>query len=409
MIYCQEHDRLPVSSPDAKYDRLKLAQWCRPARSRDFGYYASYRIGAEWIDENEALIVTTKRRMEHIDFLRMFMSCFTFEQGAESFSSIYSIEEEQPLIKAPVFKGTVSQLIVIHFLSVVRRIKSLKKGYVHRCENLKKVKGHIHPLKNEMANVMPRRLDRICCNYMEYSEDIPENRLIKKALLLSEQLLYRFRTPAILDLTIKKSLALFQNVSANTTISESDRSKKHKLFREYHEAVRLARTILRHFDFTISKPHNEEDKVPPFVIDMARLYEHYVYGLLHEAYGKQIIYQYRGSTGIPDFLFRSEQFKAILDTKYIPKYKDEALDKEVIRQLSGYGRDLSILKELGYNDIHENSPTPSLPCIIIYPTEEKNAGNPFKGNSLESMCTHQEPHMSLFFKIEIPIPTIITY
>lgn len=26
-----------------------------------WGYYASYVIGAEWIDENEALVVTTKR------------------------------------------------------------------------------------------------------------------------------------------------------------------------------------------------------------------------------------------------------------------------------------------------------------------------------------------------------------
>ena len=29
-------------------------------------------IGAEWIDENEALVVTTKRGMEEIDFLAMF-------------------------------------------------------------------------------------------------------------------------------------------------------------------------------------------------------------------------------------------------------------------------------------------------------------------------------------------------
>ena len=40
-----------------------------------WGYYASYVIGAEWIDENEALVVTTKRGMEEIDFLAMFMTC----------------------------------------------------------------------------------------------------------------------------------------------------------------------------------------------------------------------------------------------------------------------------------------------------------------------------------------------
>ena len=46
-----------------------------------WGYYASYVIGAEWIDENEALVVTTKRGMEEIDFLAMFMTCFSSNMG----------------------------------------------------------------------------------------------------------------------------------------------------------------------------------------------------------------------------------------------------------------------------------------------------------------------------------------
>ena len=51
-----------------------------------WGYYASYVIGAEWIDENEALVVTTKRGMEEIDFLAMFMTCFSSNLSADAFS-----------------------------------------------------------------------------------------------------------------------------------------------------------------------------------------------------------------------------------------------------------------------------------------------------------------------------------
>ena len=54
-----------------------------------WGYYASYVIGAEWIDENEALVVTTKRGMEEIDFLAMFMTCFSSNLSADAFSQIH--------------------------------------------------------------------------------------------------------------------------------------------------------------------------------------------------------------------------------------------------------------------------------------------------------------------------------
>ena len=142
----------------------------------------------------------------------------------------------------------------------------------------------------------------------------------------------------------------------------------------------------------------------PFVLDMSLLYEHYVYGLLYEAYKNKIIYQYNGKTGYPDFLYCSNGFKAILDTKYIPKYENGNIDTYVIRQLSGYGRDLLILKRLGFVDVTEDSPSPSVPCIIIYPEESTYKGNPFKGKRLSKLCTHHIRRISQFYKISIPIP-----
>ena len=46
----------------------------KPMENSAWGYYASFKIGAEWIDKQEALVVTVKRGMEKIDFLRMFMN-----------------------------------------------------------------------------------------------------------------------------------------------------------------------------------------------------------------------------------------------------------------------------------------------------------------------------------------------
>ena len=65
-ILIQEHERLSIEQ-DTRYDNLSLVRWDKPMEHDPWGYYASYVIGAEWIDPKEALVVTTKRGMEEID------------------------------------------------------------------------------------------------------------------------------------------------------------------------------------------------------------------------------------------------------------------------------------------------------------------------------------------------------
>ena len=405
----QEHDRL-FTEPNIKYDKLNLIHWDKPSERDSWGYYASYKIGAEWIDRNEAIVVTTKRGMEKIDFLTMFITCFSSDLSVESFAQIYSINLDEPSIYAPSLKGIQSPLIVLHFLGIVSRIKSLRKGYVHYSENLKKVKGHINTLKNDRKNISVKRFDRVFCDYDEYTVDIPENRIIKKALMLCKRILKKiFEHHHIgnkVKLMLSKSLALFENVSEEVQIKNVTQIKSHKLFAEYNEAVRLAKLILRRYDHSISKISSSDDNVPPFTLDMSLLYEHYVYGLLHDAYGSKITYQFKGETGYPDFLYRTNGFRAILDTKYIPKYEDHALDNYVIRQLSGYSRDLPILRTLGYADFNEESAVPNVPCVIIYPTEGAVVENPFAGMPLKDLCKTYIHRLSRFYKINVPLPVM---
>lgn len=410
MIQLQEHDRIEgVDTQNQRFENLSLVSWDKPLDGGSWGYYASYKIGAEWIDDKEALVVTAKRGMEKIDFLSMFMTCFSSNLAIESFAKIYSINAEQPSIETNSLKGVVSPLIVLHYLGVVSRIKTLKKGYIHRRDNLKKVKGRIDILRNERTNIALKRYDRICCNYDEYSVDIPENRLLKKALLFSKRIVDRIGEHHSSYNNIKQMLArcmsMFENVGDDVDIKDIRQIKGHKLFRDYAEAIRLAKLVLSHFDYSINKTSEANNKIVPFVLDMSLLYEHYVYGLLYLAYKNKITYQYQGKTGNPDFLYSSESYKAILDTKYIPKYKSGSLDNYVVRQLSGYSRDVSILRSLGY-DVIESSPTPSVPCIIIYPNGTGVSQNPFLGKSLMKLCTKNVRNLSQFYKIAIPIPII---
>lgn len=408
-IVIQEHEQLSIEQND-RYERLSLVRWDKPMDNSPWGYYASYMIGAEWIDDKEALVVTTKKGMEKLDFLTMFMTCFTSDLSVEAFSEIYNIDCEAPTIHAPSLKGVLSPLIVLHFLGVVSRIRSLKKGYVHYRENLKKVKGHIQVMKNERKNIAVKRFDRVFCDYDEYTANIPENRLIKKALLFSKQILMhiieKHQSGTKAKIMLSRALAMFENVSEDVQTRDVRQIKGNKLFSEYNEAIRLAKLILQQYDYSISKVSMEEENISPFTLDMSLLYEHYVYGLLREAYGKRISYQYKGETGYPDFLYCSSGFRAILDTKYIPKYEAALLDNYVIRQLSGYSRDLPILKKLGYKDIDEESPVPNVPCIIIYPKDGDDVKNPFKNSELKDLCEKPVRKLARFYKICIPLPVM---
>lgn len=44
------------------------------------------------------------------------------------------------------------------------------------------MKGRINVIRNERTNMAIKRFDRVFCEYDEYTVDIPENKLIKKAL-----------------------------------------------------------------------------------------------------------------------------------------------------------------------------------------------------------------------------------
>lgn len=407
-----EHDSRPLAEQQSdRYEALTLVRWDKPLNASKWGYYPYYQIGAEWFSEGEeAVVVTTKERLENIDFLRLFSGCFFSDLSFDKFSEIYTLHPSQPTIEAKGLDSVVSLLVIVHFLAVVSRLKSLKRGYVEREENIKKVKGRINLMQNERKNILMRRFDRIYCNFAEYTEDIPENRIIKKALIFSQRYLRRLaqgkpQEGRLLG-QLQHALSRFEKVSDQATLREITGVKSHKLFRDYAEALRLAKQVLRHFDFNITNTAVTSHRVIPFTIDMSLLYEHYVYGLLHQAYGSKILYQQPGVTGFPDFLYTGRDFPSILDAKYIPKYENSRISPENIRQLSGYTRDLNLLRKLGYKDIEETTPLVAVPCVIIYPREAAKALNPFFGNSLKSLCRYAEKDLLQFYKICVPLPVV---
>ena len=109
-----EHDRLPECfRPDCWAEAFKdkhLFKWAVSSEGRRGEYSAYYRIGAEWVDDERALVVAPKVGMEEVDWPAMLMRCFDTEEGcADGFGKIYDIDFAVPPIRDATLQNILTE------------------------------------------------------------------------------------------------------------------------------------------------------------------------------------------------------------------------------------------------------------------------------------------------------------
>lgn len=404
-----EYDGLLLNSEKNDFDKRYFIKWDNLYEG--WQYYTSYVIGAQWLDKDAhvPLIVLPKDPFKDIDFLRIFVTCLNAGIEPERFSGIYGIDIDKPKIEAPNLNGIISPLIIVHFISAVRQLlrTGLKRDYQSVEANLKKLRGKLSPIKNERINIIPKRYERAYCIYQEYTLDIPENRLIKKALLFSRRALHTMfsnSSSGPIIQALNQCLSVFGDVSDKVNVSEVFRSRNHKLYKGYEDACRMAAMILLRFDYSIAKTSDTSSGIPPFWIDMPMLFELYVLGLLKSIYNNNIHYQFKGNLGErPDFLLKTDTERLILDTKYMDEVEGKI---DIIRQLSGYSRSNYVLEKLGAEK-KDGDYSEIVPCVLIYPyVSSDNMGNPFNGAIpllSNDNCVSVDGYCK-FYKFRVPLP-----
>lgn len=369
--------------------------------------WASYYIGIDWLKENESYI-TIEPKIKNLDYVKMFVHCLHHPEISKFLGEVYHIYFEKPQIETKNASWDLTPFLVVHFLSLVETITKhgLKSNYIFREENLNsKIKGKIIFSQHLKKNIVSKREDRIYCHFQEYSTDCLENRLLKKALLFVQSYTAKHLDKEKYKLLFQKQnrlLSAFNNISENISYSEIKRIKINALYKEYVEAIDLAKQILKRFGYSYKNTDKtDEKKLPPFWIDMSKLFELYVYSLLKDAYGSKIIYQLsedgkrqtRGHYGDIDFMKLDD--KILIDTKYKEIYtQDGKYDIDNIRQLSGYARDRKVLEKLNITSDNE-----VVDCVIIYP--DKAANDNFKNRELKEKNIKQ---FTKFYKCGIKLP-----
>lgn len=368
---------------------------------------ASYFIGVDWVLHGElALYVEPKlnKEAQETNYLKMLFDALKHPDVWAHTSNLFEIKFEDTPIEIRQEQDLLTPLLVVHFLGLMQQIvrKGLKKSYYRVEKNLvAKTKGKILVNQTIKKNVVKNDILKTYCSYDEFGFDSLENRLLKKALLFVQRYLPTIpqvgKDNTFIDNTLHYILPAFESVSGEIELHDIKHSKFNAFYKEYAEAIRLAKLILQRFGYNITKTTEQgKIKTPPFWIDMAKLFELYVLGLLKDDFGNLIEYHKRGNYGETDFLLKEP--KMVIDAKYKVYYGEKFTGQEPwkrdniakdIRQLSGYARDTEILKVL---DVQE---TEIVPCLIVYPNQ----------NQILLRC---EPitEFSKFYKLGVKLPCL---
>lgn len=388
-------------------------------------FTAGYYIGTTWLNQAKASVAVVLPKVKQLDYVKMFSEalnvCSKNEQ--DYFAKCYGIDFESPKIALKESKLTdaLTVLITVHYLSLVEKVakRGLKKGYVNIEDNLKlKVKGRIKPLKNIKRNEVKKRIDHIYCAFTVFTEDIPENRLLKKALIFCKYYLSKLSQSgantsiSAISARINKVLSLFRDVSDSIRISDICSIKSNKLYHYYAEAINTAKLVLKKADYSLHRNAENKNLTFPFWINMPALFELYVYSILNKAYPGQIKFQVQGrcKTRVDYIKFGPDE-KVIIDAKYKPKYRDSQKGMiDDIREISGYARDEKILSQIYGNDIPNQVPA----CLIVVPEkikvddEDEPTCNVFDFSSQHTLLSNATKIKGFtnFYKICIPVPSL---
>ena len=110
---------------------------------------ASYYIGAEWLNDEQAIVVTPKD--SNYDYIEMFMCALNCDLSSEYFSKFYGVDFNGKPIKSTAFSTLLTPLLIIHYISIVKGLvkRGLKSDYIIKEGNLQsKVKGKIKITQN---------------------------------------------------------------------------------------------------------------------------------------------------------------------------------------------------------------------------------------------------------------------
>ena len=369
----------------------------------------SFFVGTDWLVKNELAIYVAPKvdaDNQQVDYLQILYFCLSRPDIAQYTDQLYEIKADQKYIEIEQEQDLLTPLLVMQFLQLLKEIvkKGLKRSYYSVERNLNgRIKGKVKVSQNIKRNLINNKKTSTICQYDVFGYDSIENRVLKHTLKFVQRYLAQTSTLSqYAQPLVNYCQPAFVSVSDDVDLNQLKSIKHNAFYKEYKEAVKVAKLILKRFGYNTRNAKSQptgKTSVPPFWIDMSKLFEFYTLGLLKDRYGDKLIFQAQGTYGQPDFLLADETNKLILDAKYKPIYQHNRYDINDVRQLSGYARDTKLLTELGYVSQAEQD-SAVVGCVLIYTDQKAKTILP------DELTINEIEGFTRFYKVAVAMPVI---
>jgi 5-methylcytosine-specific restriction enzyme subunit McrC len=376
------------------------------AETNPYRFETSYFVGVDWIVENE-LPIYVKPKLDNdtseVNYVKMLFDVLKEPENYNHLDQLCEINFAKPSIAIEQKQDLLTPLLLIQYINILKVIvqKGLKKSYYTVTKNLNaKVKGKILINETIKKNHFNNKMLYSYCQYSEFGINSIENKVLKKALAFSIAAMQKIKGIDISSLNglVNYIQPAFINVDNEVNIEELKSIKPNKLYKDYEQALKFAKHILKRYGYNISTANSTTINTPPFWIDMSKLFELYVFSKLKERFThhKEVTYHQKFNYLEPDFIVKTNDglTKMVVDAKYKPQYQDGNLSTEDIRQISGYARLKKIYKFL---EIEENK---IIDCLVVYSNQSSDRKD-FKNQSFN---VEEEKEYNRFYKIGIELP-----
>lgn len=374
-----------------------------------YRFETSYFVGVDWIVENE-LPIYVKPKLDNdtseVNYVKMLFDVLKEPENYNHLDQLCEINFEKPSISIEQKQDLLTPLLLIQYINILKKIvqKGLKKSYYTVTKNLNaKVKGKILINETIKKNHFNSKMLYSYCQYSEFGINSIENKVLKKALAFSIAAMQNLKGIDISSLNglVNYIQPAFINVDSEVNIDQLKGIKPNKLYKEYEQALKFAKHILKRYGYNISTANSTTINTPPFWIDMSKLFELYVFSKLKERFTahKEVTYHQKFNYLEPDFIVNTNDgvTKMVVDAKYKPQYQEGNVSTEDIRQISGYARLKKIYKFLEFEE------DKIIDCLVIYSNQSANRKD-FKGDNFN---IEEEKEYNRFYKIGIELPVKI--
>ncbi|MGE6753642.1 5-methylcytosine restriction system specificity protein McrC [Rossellomorea sp. NPDC071047] len=288
-------------------------------------------------------------------------------------NELFHFYQNEPPIKVESGIAENSSVITITlFLTMLKEIckKPLMGRMIKTQENLVgKVKGKIL-FKNHIRNNLSRgRNERVFSEYLNYSEDIIENQILKAALVKSKRFLIEYfkrydSVKSNYKETISYCSKVLDPISTKKISSKDLKSLKFSgFYKHYKPVINLAKMILDEISIHTNGRVTTTNYIIPYAISMEKLFEFYIRAylknngiasyilkdhnriFLHKYDDKKSIFtntktgmaNYIGGSVKPDIILENPNTKEVIifDVKY-KDYKNRRFAREDRLQLLTY-------------------------------------------------------------------------